>query len=156
MATFSTGSSRTCSNSFSLENVVRNQVKQNLVSPLCQSLRSQGHLSCSHLKAAKHGRAGLALGHVSTTPPPPELFSIISFCFLTTWICLSIIIISIESVTLRTKWATGSSGYEPTGGSREQRGASEAWAAPAAAPAAAPGKLFRSLESESCGLELED
>lgn len=32
-ATFLTGSSRTCSNPFSLENVVRNQVKQHLVSP---------------------------------------------------------------------------------------------------------------------------
>lgn len=65
---------------------------------------------------AWQGRAGSG----TCVYKPPELFSIISFCFLTTWICLSIIIVFIESVTLRTKWATGSSGYKPTGGSREE------------------------------------
>lgn len=53
---------------------------------------------------------------------------------------------SIEGVTLWAKWAVGSSGYGPTGGSREQTRASLAWAT------CDPGKLFQSSPLENGSL----
>lgn len=65
---------------------------------------------------------------------PPEFFCLlILFWFSAAQSCLCIIVIiiliSTKGVTLWVKWAKGSSGCEPTGGSREQRRASLAWAA---------------------------
>lgn len=78
---------------------------------------------------------------------PPELFSIISFCFLTTWICLSIYHRLHRKCNPEDK--VGNWLFRLRTNRGQQRGASEAWAA-------APGKLLRSLESESGGLALVD